>query len=87
MQRNFENIQITYTYCTLYIVSFLKLTERPSVASNIKVEILALTVGWLVVFSVPSTTRSFRDSAPFTIPCEGREARFLHCPHKESNPG
>ena len=24
---------------------------------------------------------------PFTVPCEGREARFLHCSHQESNPG
>ena len=37
-------------------------------------------VGWLIVFSVISTARSFRDSAPFTVPCEGREARFLHRP-------
>ena len=30
---------------------------------------------WLVVFNVPSTARSFRDGTPFTVPCEGREAR------------
>ena len=24
---------------------------------------------------------------PFTVPCEGREARFLHLSHRESNPG
>ena len=24
---------------------------------------------------------------PFTVPCEGREARFLHRSHRESNPG
>ena len=41
-------------------------------------------VGWLVVFNVPSTSRSFRDGIP--IYCEGREARFLHHPHWESNP-
>ena len=29
----------------------------------------------LVVFNVPSTARSFRDGTPFTVPCEGREAR------------
>ena len=37
---------------------------------------------WLVVFYVPSTARSFRDGTtpppPFTVPCEGREAQFLH---------
>ena len=41
---------------------------------------------WLVVFYVPSTARSFRDGTPiycpFSVPCEGREARFPH----ESNP-
>ena len=43
---------------------------------------------WLVVFYVPSTTRSFRDDSPInTVPCEGLEARFLHRPHLESNPG
>ena len=38
----------------------------------------AQPVGWLVVFNVPSTARSFRDGTPpppFTVPCEGREAR------------
>ena len=29
----------------------------------------------LFVFYVPSTARSFRDGTPFTVPCEGREAR------------
>ena len=24
---------------------------------------------------------------PFTVPCEGLEAKFLHRPHRESNPG
>ena len=36
-------------------------------------------IGWLVVFNVPSTARS----PLFTVPCEGREARFVH---RESNP-
>ena len=35
-------------------------------------------VGWLVVFNVPSTARSFRDSTQFTVPCEGHEAQFFH---------
>ena len=26
-------------------------------------------------------------TTPFTVPCEGREARFLHRPLQESNPG
>ena len=43
--------------------------------------------GWLVVFNVPSTARSFKDGTPFTVSCEGREARFLHRSHRESNPG
>ena len=36
---------------------------------------------WLVVFYVPLIARSF------TVPWEGGEARFLHCSHRESNPG
>ena len=28
------------------------------------------------VFSVSSTVRSFRGGTPFTVPCEGRVARF-----------
>ena len=43
--------------------------------------------GWLVVFNVPSTVRSFRDGTPFTVPCEGCEARFLHRTNRESNLG
>ena len=32
---------------------------------------------------------SFRDGTrpPFTVPCEGRKARFLHRSHRESNTG
>ena len=41
----------------------------------------------LFVFNVPSTTRSFRDGTPLTVPCEGREARWIHRPDRESNPG
>ena len=57
-------------------ISFLLLNFN-----NIKLEPLNKTVGecclvgGLVVFSVPSTARSFRDGTPFTVPCEGREAR------------
>ena len=35
-------------------------------------------VGWLVVFYVPLTARSFRGGTPFTAPCEERGARVLH---------
>ena len=44
------------------------------------------SVGWLVVFYVPPTARSFRYGAPITVPCKGREARFLHRSHRESYP-
>ena len=37
----------------------------------------------LVVFYVPLTARSFRDGTPFTVPCEGHEAQFLHRSHRE----
>ena len=40
----------------------------------------------VVVFYVPSTAGSFRDGSPFTIPCKGCEAQFLHRSHRESNP-
>ena len=43
-------------------------------------------VGWLCL-----TSHRQRDhlgtEPPFTVPCEGRVARFLHRPHWESNPG
>ena len=39
-----------------------------------------MLVGWLVVYSVQSTGRSFRAAPPFTVPCEGREGLFLHRP-------
>ena len=39
------------------------------------------------MFYVPSTARSFRDGTPFIVPCEGREARFLHRSHRKSNSG
>ena len=32
---------------------------------------LFVMVGWLVVFNVPSTARSFRNGTPFTVHCEG----------------
>ena len=41
----------------------------------------------MVVFYIPLTARSFRDGTPFTVPCEGREPRFLHRSRRESNPG
>ena len=37
--------------------------------------------GWLVVFYVPSTARSF------TVPCDGHEAQLIHRTHRESNHG
>ena len=45
---------------------------------------------WLVVWLCLTSHRQLvhLETAPtFTVPCEGREARFLHCPHRESNPG
>ena len=43
--------------------------------------------GWLVVFSVPSTARSFINSTPFTVACKESWAWFLHCSHLGLNPG
>ena len=40
----------------------------------------------LFVFYVPSPARSFRNGTPYTVPCKGREAQFLHRFYWESNP-
>ena len=43
-------------------------------------------IGWLCLTS--HRQRGYLETAPpFTVPCEGREARFLHRTHQESNPG
>ena len=43
-------------------------------------------VGWLCFMSLRQ--RGHLETAPpFTVPCEGHEARFLHRSHRESNPG
>ena len=47
-------------------------------------------VGWLVGWLCLASHRQLGhlETAPsFTVPCEGHEARFLHRPHQESNPG
>ena len=46
--------------------------------------------GWLVGLLCLTSHRQRGDletAPPFTVPCEGREAQFLHRPHRESNPG
>ena len=44
------------------------------------------SVGWL--FFTPHRQRGHLETAPpFTVPCEGRGARFVHLSHRESNPG
>ena len=46
----------------------------------------ALENGWLCLAS--HGQRGHLETAPpFTVPCEGREALFLHCSHQESNLG
>ena len=43
-------------------------------------------IGWLCLTF--HRQRGHLETAPtFTVPCEGREARFLHRTHRESNPG
>ena len=43
-------------------------------------------VGWLCLTS--DRQRGHLETAPpFTVHCEGREARQIHCSHRESNPG
>ena len=42
-------------------------------------------VGWLC-FTSNQQRGHLEMAPPFTVPCEGREARFLHRSHRESNP-
>ena len=50
------------------------------------ISILAHEVGLLCLTS--HLQRGHLETAPpFTVPCKGREARFLHRSHRESNPG
>ena len=43
-------------------------------------------IGWLCFMSHRQQGH-FETAAPFTVPCEGCEARFIHRSHRESNPG
>ena len=42
--------------------------------------------GWLC-FTSHQQRGHLETALPFTVPCEGREVRFLHRSHRESNPG
>ena len=42
--------------------------------------------GWLC-FTSHKKRGYFETAPPFTVPCDSRGARFLHRPHRESNPG
>ena len=68
---------MTVTICYPYPMTVIdRITDKPSILAVINLLPLDVSmVGWLVVFNVPSTARSFRDGTPFTVPCEGREAR------------
>ena len=67
--------------------------QSPQLRIKTKSVILMLClgcVGWLVVFNVPSTARSLfllETAPPFTVPCEGLEARQIHRYDRELNPG
>ena len=45
-----------------------------------------MSVGWLC-FTSHRQLGHLETAPQFTVPCEGREARFLHRSHWESNPG
>ena len=48
----------------------------------------ALIIPRLCLLFTSHRQRGHLETAPpFTVPCEGREARFLHHSHQESNPG
>ena len=59
----------------IYLLSFKN-------SSQILVVISGANIGYkrLVVFYVPSAAMSFRDTTPFTVPWEGREARVYTLP-------
>ena len=58
-------------------------TKRQQVGSAFLLS--ELLVGWLCFTS--HRQRSHLETAPpFTVPCKGREAQFLHRPHRELNP-
>ena len=55
-----------------------EITSRPVIVS--------LMVGWLCLTS--HRQRGHLETAPpFTVPCEGREARLIHSSDRELNPG
>ena len=41
----------------------------------------------LVCFTSHRQRGHLKTAPPFTVPCEGREARQIHRSHRESNPG
>ena len=45
-----------------------------------------MLVGWLC-FKSHRQRGHLETAPPFTVPCEGREARLIHRTHRESNPG
>ena len=45
-----------------------------------------MLVGWLCLTSHRQQGH-IETAPPFTVPCEGREAQFLHRPHQKWNPG
>ena len=56
---------------------------------NNPIEFKEDVVGWLVGWLCLTSHRQLghlETAPPFTVPCEGREARFLHRPHRESYP-
>ena len=50
------------------------------------VNIINASLGWLC-FTSYRQRGHLETAPPFTAPCEGREARFLHRSHRKSNPG
>ena len=45
-------------------------------------------VGWLFGCVLRPIDTGHLETAPsFTVPCEGHNARFLHCSHRKSNLG
>ena len=68
-----ENTDLIYVGSHVGPISNTYINKKPRLLESSLQWILL--VGWLIVFNVPLTARSFRDGTPFTVPCEGREAQ------------
>ena len=83
-----------FMYGGVVVVFFIHLTFWKLLVQNLvcpfnvsfQAMLVAFLVGWLY-FTSHRQRGHLETAPPFTVPCEGREARFLNRSHRESNPG